>query len=95
MTTICRCGKRGYGSATAAKEAHRTAPFRIRPYLCDEKDLWHVANQDKDRLEFKPAYGGRKNRGHRKPRELAPERSLEEIEAIAARMRARQNGGTP
>lgn len=43
---VCeRCGKRLYRSAKAARDANRTAPYRIRVYQCGPG--WHVTNGEK------------------------------------------------
>ncbi len=41
------CGKRLYLSARAAKEANRSASYRLRTYYCDACRGWHVANAEK------------------------------------------------
>lgn len=49
------CGKRIYLSERAAKEAHRTASYRLRPYYCARCRGWHVTNAEK------------RHTGHRRP----------------------------
>lgn len=45
---ICEVtGKRGYKSRQAAKDAHRTASFRIKLYKCEGCGLWHATNLEK------------------------------------------------
>jgi hypothetical protein len=80
------CTKRGYSSEHAAMDAHKFAGYRLRPYLCEHCNRWHVTNADKtEPLGFNPNL--RRRRPTRKPMALAPERTLAEVEAIAARMR--------
>lgn len=45
--TTATCGKRVYLSAKAAKEAHRSAAYRLRPYYCERCRGWHVTNSEK------------------------------------------------
>lgn len=49
MSGICPyCGKRGYASRRAAKDANATARWRLRLYECPYKPgTWHVANGEK------------------------------------------------
>lgn len=50
------CGKRIYLSERAAKEAHRRASYRVRPYYCDRCRGWHVTNSEKrhsGRMDFR------------------------------------------
>lgn len=45
--TYChRTGKRGYGSKSAAKQAHRTVGRKIRVYLCPECKKYHITKYD-------------------------------------------------
>jgi len=81
------CTKRGYSSEHAAMDAHKFAGYRLRAYLCEQCGRWHMANADKtEPLGFMPNL--RRSR-RRRPMELAPVRTLAEVEAIAARMRGR------
>lgn len=41
------CDKVRHGSRSAAREAHRTAGFRVRVYWHRECAAWHVSNEDK------------------------------------------------
>lgn len=41
------CDKVRHGSRSSAREAHRTAGFRVRVYWHRECAAWHVANEDK------------------------------------------------
>jgi hypothetical protein len=81
------CTKRGYKSEHAAMEAHKFAGYRLRAYLCPTCHDWHTANADKG--EPLDALAPRARRGPKRPLSLAPEMTLAEVEAIAARMRAR------
>lgn len=45
--TTATCGKRVYLSAKAAKEAHRSAAYRLCPYYCERCRGWHVTNSEK------------------------------------------------
>jgi hypothetical protein len=82
------CTKRGYGSEHAAMEAHHHAGYRIRAYLCPNCTRWHVANMDKGE-PISPTISRARRSPKRRVMGLAPERTLAEVEAIAARMRQR------
>lgn len=41
------CGKRMFLSAKQAKQAHRSASYRLRPYYCERCRAWHVTNSEK------------------------------------------------
>ena len=80
------CTKRSYESEQAAKKAHFRAGYRLRVYRCPECHAFHTTNADKTpRLDWRDAKPLRR----RSARTLAPERTLAEVEAIAAQMRAR------
>ena len=80
------CTKRGYSSEHAAMEAHKFAGYRLRVYLCERCNRWHTTNADKtDPLG--PQLSGVRRSTKRRVMGLAPERTLAEVEAIAARMR--------
>lgn len=44
----CPTGKRPFRSAKAAKEANRTAGFRLYTYHCDQCGWLHVSNGEKN-----------------------------------------------
>lgn len=85
------CSKRQYGSVDAAMKAHRVG-WRIRTYHCPECHHVHVANADKRPGSPDPerrAFRGRSRTTRYLQGTLAPELSLADLEAIAARKRAR------
>lgn len=84
------CAKKPYSSYSAARAALAGASFRFRAYACEEcrGGVWHAANADKSTFQFEPDISGR-SRIRRTNPSLAPIRSLEEVRAIAAKMRQR------
>jgi hypothetical protein len=44
---LCECGKRCYPSRSQARQAHRTAAFRVRVYRCGLSGAFHVASGEK------------------------------------------------
>ena len=83
------CTKRGYSSEHAAMDAHKFAGYSLRPYLCHHCNRWHTANADKGKA-VSPTISGARHGRRRRVMELAPVRTLAEVEAIAARMRGQR-----
>lgn len=82
------CRKKPYCSRSAVLAAHRSAGFRYRAYQCPEcSGLWHLTNADKSDFHWEPRLEGMHHVRRSGVLGLAPVRSLEELEAIAARMR--------
>lgn len=45
---VCYCGKRCFGSRSAARYALRKAGNRIRLYICTMSGTWHVTSSHKE-----------------------------------------------
>ena len=82
------CTKRGYKSERSAMEAHKHAGYRLRAYLCPHCGNWHTTNAEKGE-PLGPQVSHTRRSPKRRPMGLAPEMTLAEVEAIAARMRGR------
>lgn len=83
------CGKKQYGSESAARAALANASFRFRVYPCDDcRGQWHGANADKSTFQWEGDISGR-SRIRRTNPSLAPVRSLAEVEELARKMRQR------
>lgn len=87
------CTKRGYASERGAMEAHRHAGYRLRAYRCPQCNRWHTANMDKGE-PLGPQVGRTRQSHKRRVLTLAPELTLAQVEAIAARMRYRDPAGS-
>lgn len=83
------CRKKPYVSRSAVKLAHKGAGFRFRAYQCPECQMaWHLTGTDK-REAFEVWDDSLKHVRRSGNVSLAPSRTLEELEAIARRMRQR------